>query len=97
MIDDESPTITLSCEPLLVAADGAARLCDVSPSGWRKLDRKGHVPRPIPIGRRRLWSVATLRKWCDAGCPSRAEFERASDPEEPRLTHRAGRALIAKR
>jgi hypothetical protein len=93
--DDVDPVIALACEPLLVAAAGAARICGLSASGWRKLDRQGHVPRALAIGRRRMWSVATLRKWCDAGCPSRAEFERALDPEERSLTPRHGRALIA--
>jgi hypothetical protein len=97
--DDElkPPAITLACEPLLVSAGGAARICGLSVGGWRKLDRQGLVPRALAIGRRRVWSVTTLRRWCDAGCPSRAEFERALDPQERSLTPRGGRALIAKR
>lgn len=93
--DDKDPELLVSCEPLLVAASGAARICGLSASGWRKLDRQGLVPRALSIGRRRLWAITDLRRWCDAGCPARAEFERALDPQERSLTPRAGRALIA--
>jgi hypothetical protein len=68
VIDDaDTPVIALACEPILVDAAGAARLCNLSASGWRKLDRQGLVPRALCIGRRRLWAVTTLRAWCDAG------------------------------
>ena len=73
--EEEAPSLLLMAEPLLVAAAGAANLCGLSPSGWRKLDRTGHVPRPLHVGRRCLWSVAVLREWRDLGCPSREEFE----------------------
>jgi hypothetical protein len=95
--DDDAPVISLACEPLLVAAPAAARLCGMSASGWRKLDAQGLVPRSLRIGRRRLWSVETLRSWRDLGCPHRDDFERASDPVQSRLTPRGGRALIADR
>jgi hypothetical protein len=42
-----------------------------------------------------VWAVATLRRWCDLGCPQRDDFEHASDPPQGALTHRGGRALIA--
>jgi hypothetical protein len=73
--DDDEPTIALSCEPLLVNARGAACLCGVCERTWRKLDRCGLTPRSIAFGRRRLWVVATLRRWTEVGCPERSEFE----------------------
>ena len=75
MIDDADPAITLVAEPLLVDSHGAARMCGVAERTWRKLDRQGHVPRAVSIGRRRLWAVASLRKWTELGCPARHELE----------------------
>jgi hypothetical protein len=73
--EDDRGRISLSSEPLLVAASGAARLCSMGTSTWRRMDHRGAVPRPVTFGRRRLWSVSTLRRWADLGCPGRAAFE----------------------
>lgn len=76
---DEKPALrfemSLFCEPLLVDAIKAATLCGISERTWRKLDRTVRVPRPIAVGRRRLWSVQDLRAWVAAGCPSRERWE----------------------
>jgi hypothetical protein len=62
-------------DPLLVAAPDAARLCAMGTSSWRRMDRCGAVPRPVKLGRRRLWPVVILRRWAELGCPGRAAFE----------------------
>jgi predicted DNA-binding transcriptional regulator AlpA len=76
---DEKPAVrfemSLFCEPLLVDAIRAATLCGISERTWRKLDRTVRVPRPVEVGRRRLWSVQDLRAWVAAGCPSRERWE----------------------
>ena len=83
--------IVVACAPLLVAAPGAARLCGVGERTWRKLDACARVPRAVAVGRRRLWSVATLRRWTELGCPERSEFEM----RESTLTSSPTAALIA--
>ena len=91
--DDADPEITLACEPLLVAAPSAARLCGVGERTWRKLDACARVPRAVAVGRRRLWPVVILRRWAELGCPERSEFEM----REHELTSSRTAALIANR
>jgi hypothetical protein len=62
--------------PGMVRARTAAAWCSVGLRTWRSWDAAGLVPRPVRIGGCVLWSVATLRRWRDASCPPRAEFER---------------------
>ncbi len=70
--------LSLVCEPLLVDAIRAGGLCDLCERSWRKLDRTARVPRPVRVGRRKLWVVAELRAWVAAGCPSRERWETMS-------------------
>ena len=69
------PRLVVQTSPLLVAAPEAALLCSVSERTWRKYDRCGRVPSPLRWGKRRLWSVEELRRWIEAGCPSRDRWE----------------------
>jgi hypothetical protein len=73
------PIDQLNVEPpsalLMVTAKTAAPLCDKSLRTWRSWDASGLVPRPVRIGRSKLWSVGELRRWVAAGCPCRTEWE----------------------
>ncbi len=64
-----------STEKLLVSGADAARLCGVSSRTWRRLDLTGRVPKSIRLSASRKWSVADLRAWIAADCPSRARWE----------------------
>jgi len=60
---------------LLLEADDAAGLLGVSRSAFYRLDLKGLVPRPIRLGKLRRWSRLELRRWVEAGCPTRGRWE----------------------
>ena len=62
-------------QQLLVGAEQAAQLCGVSKNTWLAWDASGLYPRRIQMGGRTLWSVAQLRRWSAACCPSRETFE----------------------
>jgi predicted DNA-binding transcriptional regulator AlpA len=68
------PTET-GCEPLLLTAKQAASICGKSLRTWRTWDAAGWIPQPVRIGRSTLWRVDELRRWVDAGCPRRTEWE----------------------
>ncbi|MGC9258584.1 MAG: helix-turn-helix domain-containing protein [Phycisphaerae bacterium] len=56
--------------PLAVDSFGAARLLGVSESHWRVMLAAGRVPPGFRLGRRRLFAVAELLAWIQAGAPS---------------------------
>lgn len=68
--------------PLMVDAEGAARLFAVSLRTWRRMDYRGRIPAGVTLVQRKLWSVKTLENWRDLGCPSREEFERLTAESE---------------
>ena len=71
--DEEPPP---SDEPrLLLGAKEAAGLVGVSPSYFYYLDTTGQVPRPVPFGKVKRWVRSILKRWADAGCPKRDEWE----------------------
>jgi predicted DNA-binding transcriptional regulator AlpA len=59
---------------LLIDADEAAALANVSRSTWWKLHASGRCPAPVKLGGRTLWRREELRRWVDHGCPSRARW-----------------------
>jgi predicted DNA-binding transcriptional regulator AlpA len=59
---------------LLTAAEAAAQ-CRTSVRTWRSWDASGRVPRPIRIGRAKLWRPLELADWIAAGCPPQAAWE----------------------
>ena len=59
---------------LLVDAEDAAVLVNVSRSTWWKLHASGRCPAPVKLGRRTLWRREELGRWIEAGCPSRAQW-----------------------
>lgn len=56
--------------PLAVDARDAARMCGVSVAHWYALIAGGRAPAGIRLGRRRLWAVAELSAWLEAGAPT---------------------------
>jgi hypothetical protein len=65
--------------PGLIRAAQAAVWCSVGLRTWRTWDASGRVPRAVRIGAIVLWSLAELRSWRDAGCPT-AEHGRRCAP-----------------
>jgi predicted DNA-binding transcriptional regulator AlpA len=61
--------------PLLVNAKTASAMCCKSLRTWRAWDAAGWIPRPVRIGRSKLWRVDELQEWVEAACPRRAEWE----------------------
>jgi predicted DNA-binding transcriptional regulator AlpA len=65
----------LAPEPMQVPDTGAAAMTGISRSHWQRLCVAGLTPAGVKLGRRRLWNVAELRNWIEAGCPPRVEWE----------------------
>lgn|SRR5262245_26881494 len=61
--------------PLTVDALGLSRLLGVSLRTIRKLSASAKLPRPIALGRRRLWSIQEIESWVAAGAPGRERWE----------------------
>ncbi len=69
-------------EPVLVGVEGAAEMLGISPTAFKALDRTGQIgPLPIELGtcRRRLYCVSELRRWAEAGCPTREKWQAVKD------------------
>ena len=60
---------------LMVPAKKACTICSKSLRTWRAWDAAGWVPRPVRIARSTLWRTEELRRWAEAGCPRREEWE----------------------
>jgi predicted DNA-binding transcriptional regulator AlpA len=60
---------------LLVDAEALAHLLSCSARHIQSLDASGRLPMPIRLGRRTLWDVAGVRRWCAAGCPPRDHMQ----------------------
>ena len=57
------PPFVLQAQPLAVDSKGLGALLDLSERTIRKLLRAGRLPRPLAIGRRRVWCVEEIRSW----------------------------------
>ena len=55
--------------PILYTTREAAAFCMISDSNWYKLNRNGHVPKPVRIGTMYRWRKSDLVEWVAAGCP----------------------------
>ena len=72
----ESTTTTPSADVLAVDAAGAARLLGISESHLFAMRRAGKFgPVPVRMGRCCRFSIAELRSWVAAGCPSRSRWQ----------------------
>ena len=75
-------TQNLLIEPALVGTEDAASMLGISVTAFKALDRVGQIgPMPIRIGtlQRRLYSVCELRRWAEAGCPTRERWQELKD------------------
>ena len=66
-------------EPLLLSADAAAKVLQVSRTTLYVMNVTGKLgPRPLNLTNRRCprWSRAELQEWIAAGCPRREVWER---------------------
>lgn len=73
--DNRKPEFILLDWPLLVDAEGAAKLLGISKSGFLALHKTGKLgPEPIRWGRKNLWRVYALEIWVRCGCPPRWQW-----------------------
>jgi predicted DNA-binding transcriptional regulator AlpA len=56
-------------------ADGVAEFLNVSVRKLRDDDKAERIPAPVKFGRLKRWDADELRRWCDAGCPARRQWE----------------------
>jgi predicted DNA-binding transcriptional regulator AlpA len=70
---------TTTVAPLLLTAAQASVSCGKSVRTWRSWTAQGLVPAPVRVGRATLWRADELRRWCEAGCPRRDEWEALRD------------------
>ena len=61
--------------PLAVGQQELARLIGLAPRTIRSLNSAGRIPRAIHLGRRRVWCVAEIQRWLEAGAPERTRWE----------------------
>lgn len=61
--------------PLLLKAEAAARFLGFSKSEFYRLNTTGLIPSPIRFGKVMRWPRSVLRRWTEAGCPPRHEWE----------------------
>jgi excisionase family DNA binding protein len=54
---------------LLVDGQETARITSLSLRTIERLVSMGRFPRPVRLGRRRLWDRRKLEEWVAAGCP----------------------------
>jgi predicted DNA-binding transcriptional regulator AlpA len=64
---------------LLLSARNLAAMMSLSIATVRRLDAAGKLPRPIRLAGSVRWRADELRRWCDAGCPTRGEWEALRD------------------
>ncbi len=62
-------TDSVQCEKRLISVKEVARILGVSERNvWAKV-ASGKMPKPLPFGGRRLWRVAEIDAWIEAGMP----------------------------
>lgn len=66
-------------EPVLLGAEDAAALLSISKRHFLSLDSSGRIPASIKLGKRRLWSVETLKEWVRSDCPARDAVEQGAE------------------
>jgi predicted DNA-binding transcriptional regulator AlpA len=60
---------------LAVNAEELGELLGCGERSIRTWDAAGKLPKPFRLGTRTLWSVGEIRRWMDAGAPTRQEWE----------------------
>src|SRR4051794_876287 len=63
--------------PILVDAETAAALLDISRAQFHRLNSAGQIPEPVRLSDRCVkWSVDDLRAWVASGCPNTSTWNR---------------------
>jgi predicted DNA-binding transcriptional regulator AlpA len=71
-------------DPLAVDASRLAAMLSVSLRTIRSLDASGRIPRGIVLGgRRKVWSLESIKRWLAEGAPSRKDFEEILKTRSP--------------
>ncbi|MHC4880794.1 MAG: helix-turn-helix transcriptional regulator [Planctomycetota bacterium] len=55
-------------------------------------DARGLLPAPVRFGRLKRWDAEELARWCNAGCPARAQWERMRRDQKDAATVAAANA-----
>lgn len=61
-------------EKLLLKAEAAAKILDVSLAHFHGLNNSGKIPSPIRLGKSVRWSIQELIYWVNEGCPERIRW-----------------------
>jgi hypothetical protein len=62
--------------PLLAGTAGVAALIDKSVRSVRRMNSAGLLPSPVRCGGSPKWRIEEIKSWVDAGCPTRARWEK---------------------
>ena len=81
MSNDNRQTVI---EPLLLRADQAARLLNISRSKFYSMHSAGLVPEPIRLVESPRWSIEELTDWIRHGAPSRERWAEMQAQERQR-------------
>ena len=83
-LQDNPDAVAPTVEALLVPAHVAGPMCGRSKASWWRDHTAGRIPAPIKLGGRSLWRVEELRRWVEAGCPSRTVWEGGAGDQQGR-------------
>ncbi len=72
---DTPPSPLRPADRLLVRLDDLALLLSLSERHIERLDASAKLPGAIYVGKAKCWSTDAIRRWIEAKCPDRAEFE----------------------
>ncbi len=70
--------------PLVVDVPGFAELMGVSRRHIERLESCGALPPSVTVGAARRWSVEAVQEWLRLGCPDKARFVAARNPQTRR-------------
>ena len=73
-----APQIIVEVSPLLLPVENAAAVLGVSVRTFERLSAAGRVPRPVHLGRRRLWRFQDLRIFVEARCRVEGMYDLSS-------------------
>jgi predicted DNA-binding transcriptional regulator AlpA len=68
---------------LAVDAKQLSRMLNICVRHIRRMDAAHLMPEPVKLGRCVRWYVDTIRRWVEAGCPSRREWEATQGGSTP--------------
>jgi predicted DNA-binding transcriptional regulator AlpA len=85
----------IGAQPLLLTARDLARDLAVSLSTIWRMDAAGKLPKSVRVSGSVRWRRNEIIRWCEAGCPRRAEWEarmRQGEKPSPRVDRPGGDA-----